>query len=168
MAIVVGIGGVSRAGKTFLAELISQNNTARIVKTLAQDEFVKPIDEIPLIKGHIDWESPASIDFPRFKNAIISAAKESDIVIAEGLLSVYDPEIVNLFSKIIFISLSRDEFKRRKQNDLRWGTEPEWYIQHIWKSYLRFGQCHSDKADILMLSGEEDFNLEEVLKFIGI
>lgn len=167
MAIVVGIGGVSRAGKTFLAQLISQNLSSVIIKTLPQDDFVKPVDEIPLINGHIDWESPESIDFPRYKNAIVAASEISDIVIAEGLLSVYNPDIVQLFDKIIFITLSFTEFNRRKQNDLRWGKEPDWYIQHIWKSYLRYGQRPSNNDNTLLIDGEFNFNIEKVLKFIG-
>ena len=168
MALIVGIGGVSRAGKTFLAELISQSTTSSLTKILPQDEFVKPIHEIPVIQDHIDWESPESIDFPRYKNAIKAASAQSDIIIAEGLLSFYDPDIVQLFDKKIFINLSFDEFKRRKQTDLRWGKEPEWYIQHIWESYLRYGQCPKYKTDTLLIDGELNFNIEEVMKFVGI
>lgn len=168
MAIIVGIGGVSRAGKTFLAGLISQYSTSISTKIFPQDEYVKPIPEIPLIKGHVNWESPESIDFPRYKNAILTASAQSDIIIAEGLLALYDPRIVQLFDKIIFISLTFDEFKHRKHTDLRWGKEPEWYIRHIWNSYLRYGQLPSHNADTLMIDGEIDFNIEEVAEFIGI
>jgi nicotinamide/nicotinate riboside kinase len=168
MAIVVGIGGVSRAGKTFLAALISQSPTSLLIKTLHQDEFIKPIHEIPRIKDHIDWESPGSIDFQRYKNAILAATGQYDIVIAEGLLTFYDPQILQLFDKKIFISLSFDEFQLRKLTDLRWGSEPHWYIRHIWNSYLRYGQYLTHNAETLHIDGELDFNSKSVLEFIGI
>lgn len=167
MAIVVGIGGVSRAGKTFLAELIAQKSLLSPVVILPQDDFVKPKPEIPLIQGHIDWESPESIDFPKYKNAITQAAAYPGIVIAEGLLAFHDPGIVQLFDKIIFISLTYKEFKLRKQADLRWGKEPKWYIRHIWNSYLRFGQCPLVNIDTLDIHGELDFNVPEIMKFIA-
>lgn len=167
MAIVVGIGGVSRAGKTFLAELIAQKSPLTPVLILPQDEFVKPKSEIPLIQGHIDWENPESIDFPKYKNAITEAATYPGIVIAEGLLAFYDPGIVQLFDKIIFINLTFEEFKLRKQADLRWGKEPEWYIRHIWTSYLQYGQCPLLSIDTLHIHGEPDFNIPEIMKFIA-
>jgi nicotinamide/nicotinate riboside kinase len=167
MAIVVGIGGVSRAGKTFLAELIAQQSHLSAVRILPQDEFVKSVHEIPLIQDHIDWESPESIDFTKYKNAVAEASAYPGIAIAEGLLAFYDPGIVQLFDKIIFISLSYDEFIRRKQADLRWGKEPEWYIRHIWDSYLQYGQSPLQKTDTLHIRGELDFNIPEIMKFIA-
>jgi len=166
MAIIVGIGGVSRAGKTFLAEKIALERPSGIRSILPQDEFVKPKHEIPLINGHIDWESPESIDFPGYKNAIIKASVHPGILIAEGLLTFFDPGIVQLFNKIIFISLTFEEFRRRKQTDLRWGKEPEWYIRHIWDSYLHYGQCPAVGTDTMFIKGEMDFNIAEVMKFI--
>ena len=167
MSIIVGIAGPSRAGKTFLARLISEHSTSLRVKTLHQDEFVKPIDQIPLINGHVDWESPESVDFPRYRRAILEDAGQPGIVIAEGLLSFYDPGIMQLFDRKIFISLSCDEFKYRKRTDLRWGKEPEWYINHIWKSYLRFGQCPANIPNMMRIDGESDFIIEKVMDFIG-
>jgi len=55
---VIGIGGVSNAGKTTLATRLAKQLEPHRVKVLCQDDFAKTLAEIPLIRGHMDWETP--------------------------------------------------------------------------------------------------------------
>lgn len=163
----IAIGGVSNAGKSKLATDIKNKLTQNKVSVLCQDEFVFPASDIPRINDHIDWEIPDSIDTPRFIQAILTASMECDLLIAEGLMIYHHPEINNLFHKRIFIDLPKEEFLTRKRKDLRWGHEPEWYIEHIWKNYLKFGKPPSNE-NLLILDGSSNFPMETILSFLNI
>jgi nicotinamide/nicotinate riboside kinase len=83
---VVGIGGVSRSGKTFLSHDVvwfyRQKNLRAIAVRL--DDYVKQINEIPTIKGEIDWEIPASIDYAKALEALSFFKQKFDVVVVEG------------------------------------------------------------------------------------
>ena len=160
----IGIGGVSRSGKTFLADLLQTAIADSVV--IHQDIFIPPEAEIPTINGHLDWERPEAIKWLSFSNAIDDALGSGKTVIAEGLMVFQNPEINLHYNKAIFINISRETFFQRKQSDLRWGREPDWYINHIWDSYLKFGQIPSLMKDILLIDGENDFELPTILSYL--
>ena len=163
---VIGIGGVSRSGKSTLASSIFAFFTegGQTTVILTQDDFVFPKEQIPIIKhgeeAEIDWETPESIDFRAYKNAILAAQNEFDHVITEGLLNFYDAEINQLFTHFFFVEISKATFLSRKEADKRWGEVPKWYIEHIWASYERFGRTVFEDAqrEVIILSGEDDSN----------
>ena len=147
---IVGIGGASNAGKSWLAKSISENCPDKTIKILCQDDFVFPVDQQPTVKGRIDWENPASIDFGKFKTAIIKNQGNYDIVIAEGLMVFNDKGINRLYDKKVFIEISKRNFLRRKSIDRRWGEEPNWYIEHIWQSYQKYGRVSRNDPSFLL------------------
>ena len=161
---IIGIGGVSRSGKSFLAKGIGDfcSGSGLRVQTLDQDDFVFHGSKIPIINNHVDWECPESIDFVSFKQAISESLKVNDVTIAEGLMVFWDPEILTLFDYKIFIKLPREEFIKRKQADLRWGKEPDWYINHIWESNQKYGQFPEDKNPDVILNGNKLFDVNEI------
>lgn len=166
----IGIGGVSRSGKSTLAALIYQIFTegGQTAVILAQDDYVFPTEQIPKIHNgdavEIDWEIPESIDFQSYKKAILSAQTAFDHVITEGLLNFYDEEINDLFDKFFFVDISKATFLSRKAADKRWGEVPDWYIQHIWESYERLGKTilKDKNRKVNVLSGEEDFEISDI------
>lgn len=164
----IGIGGISRAGKTQLASFIKDLFPDRKTVVLCQDDFVFEYDKLPVIKDEIDWESPASIDFWKFRKAIIKAGKEYDIVITEGLLVFYDSGICTEFDEKIFIHINEAVFRERKFKDTRWGSFPEWYVDHIWDSYRKYGRVERGRKDFLYLDGARDFDREKILDFLSI
>ncbi|MCD6089930.1 MAG: hypothetical protein J7J72_00385 [Bacteroidales bacterium] len=157
MGKIIGIGGVSRAGKTSLAQRINDWFVDDTVKILHQDEYIIPKAKMPLIKGQIDWERPETIDFSFFRNEILKEQEKYDYIIAEGLLVYNNPEIYTLFDKKIFIEISKETFLNRKTLDSRWENEPDWYIEHIWNSHFVYGRVPSETKDILCMSGENQF-----------
>lgn len=163
---IIAIGGVSRAGKSTLSELLKEQFglIGQTVAIIEQDKYVYKENDLPKIKSKIDWESPLSIDFQKFKKAITSAAKKHDHVIAEGLLVFFDKTLNALFDKSIFIKIPKALFIERKKIDLRWGStpEPKWYIDHIWRSYKKYGMLNLTD-DRLKLSGKQKFDLNEVM-----
>ena len=139
---IIGIGGVSRGGKTTraLALKATYEQQGKTVAVLHQDDFTQPKRRIPRIRYKIDWEHPGSMDFRRFENAILEAREQYDIVIAEGILVFYDPAVNALFDERILMEIDRNTFLERRAKETRWGREPRWYIEYVWESYLRWGK----------------------------
>ncbi len=161
---IIGIGGISRSGKSLLAWQLSLilTESGKRVKILDQDDFVFPESQIPIISEHIDWECPESIDFVKFEKAILLSKESADVTIVEGLMVFWNPAVFRLFDHRIFIELPKEEFVERKQKDLRWGKEPDWYIQHIWDGFLKFGQFPKNQIPDLILDGTEMFDIEKI------
>ncbi|MEZ5196267.1 MAG: hypothetical protein R2764_07690 [Bacteroidales bacterium] len=163
---IIGIGGVSNAGKSKLAEEIKNLFPERLVQVICQDDHVRPKYEIPLINDHVDWESPESINFAAFEKAILEANGIADVVISEGLFAFYNPHLYEQYDKKIVIEIPKETFLERKRKDLRWGKEPDWYIEHIWRSYQQFGKPFHQKPDFLSLDGNKIFDMEKILRYI--
>jgi uridine kinase len=165
---IIGIGGVSNAGKTTLASRLKEQLPNLNVSILSQDDFPNPVEEIPMIKDHVDWEVPISIDIPGYLRQVLEDAKKHDLVIAEGLFAFCDERIVRHYDKKIFLTISKPTFLERKSNDFRWGKEPEWYMEHIWDSHLKCGKQNVSDKDTLILSGEDPINLDELMPRLEI
>jgi nicotinamide/nicotinate riboside kinase len=168
MAKIIGIGGASRSGKSSLAKKLKDHFASKRVWILDQDDFVKPDDQLPKIQDRIDWEHPESIDLPSLLSEIAIASKNNDIVIIEGLLAFYFDELNARYDYSIFVQISKETFIFRRQQETRWGTEPKWYVEHVWISHLIFGQFA--EAD-LTISGENelpDSSFRELLNHIDL
>lgn len=163
---VIGIGGVSTAGKTTLSAQLRDVYTEQKCITLCQDDFVKPLEEMPLINNRVNWEHPDSIDHERFREAISEASRNYDIVIAEGLMVFHDEVTRQWLKKRLYVEIDFTTFRKRKAVDKRWGYEPPWYIQHIWDSFLAFGCIPDDGAEYLILDGRHPFNLEIISSYL--
>lgn len=166
MGKIIGIGGVSRAGKTSLALRISDWLVDEKVKILHQDDYVVPNSEMPLVKGQIDWEKPESLDFTTFRKEIQKAKEKYDYIIAEGLMVYSRAEVFELFDKKIYIEISKETFLSRKTLDSRWENEPEWYIEHIWNSHFVHGRVSDGLKDVLCMSGENKFIADIVKQYL--
>jgi nicotinamide/nicotinate riboside kinase len=164
---IIGIGGVSMSGKSSLARDIKAQYTRKEVSILCQDDYIMPLNNMPLIEGKTDWENPASIDFDEFIASVVARDIEGDIVIAEGLFAFHDKSLNNLYDKKIFIEIPEPVFYERKKHDKRWEIEPEWYIQHIWPSYLKYGILPEDQKDILKFDGTKPIDIDLLMSYIN-
>jgi len=170
MGLSIGIGGVSRAGKTTLSNYIHQLYPKKKSLIISMDDFVLDPSKIPRIKDRIDWETPASVDYQKLKKRIKEALAEYDFVITEGILIFYSEEVNQLFDKRIFIDIPKSLFYIRRHSETRWGEEPKWYIDYVWESYLKFGQLKETLTDTLYIRGNEDFSalmIDEYLFKVG-
>ncbi len=165
---IIGIGGCSNSGKSALAEKIDNFYTVKKVKVLCQDDFVKRRDFLTTINGHIDWEIPSTIKFENYLSAVKDASFKYDLVICEGLFAFWFDELNKLYDKKIFLELSKNEFKNRKHSDFRWGKEPDWYINHIWNSYLKYGTFNLSEENTLFLNAEKEIDIMTVVSFISL
>jgi len=162
---IIGIGGISNAGKSRLASRIKSYFSEKKVAVLCQDDYVFPKEKIPLIRDHIDWESPKSIDFMKFENAVHEAIASNEIVIIEGIFAFHYKSTCELMDKCLFLTLDHRFFFMRKNNDLRWGKEPDWYIEHIWNSHLKYSKNNIPDNSMVIKAGK-DIDIQKVVDFI--
>ncbi|MCZ6901145.1 MAG: hypothetical protein O7F74_13000 [Bacteroidetes bacterium] len=163
---LIGIGGVSRSGKSELAQNLHTHyeSQGKKVKILDQDKFIVDKRQIPRIKDRRDWEHPDSINWKTLSNEFY-LQDNYDLKIVEGIFAFTKPEIARLFEKKIFIKISKETFLNRKSLDTRWGDEPQRYIEHIWESHIKFGI--PEDPDIA-LNGDEKFNIKEIVKCLDL
>ncbi|WP_462252016.1 AAA family ATPase [Ekhidna sp.] len=157
MSRIIGIGGCSRSGKSTLARRIKERFSDLRVLILDMDDFVLPEDQIPKIKDLTDWELPASVDFKKLIQAVKTNQEDHDIIIVEGILIFAYTALLDLFDTTIFIEISKETFLDRRKRETRWGEEPDWFIEHVWESHLKYGTYK--KTDIIV-SGENQITNE--------
>lgn len=157
MGVSVGIGGVSRAGKTTLSNFLRNKYPELKTLIVSMDKYVHNSESIPKIKGKVDWETPVSVDFDRIHKTITDNIDQYDLIITEGILIFYDERVDALFDRRIFIDIPVDLFYQRRHEEERWGNEPEWYIDYVWESYLKYGQLDEKATHTLYIKGDEPF-----------
>ncbi len=162
MPLIIGIGGCSRSGKTSLARKIKEQLSNQRVLLLEMDYFVLPESKIPKIKDHTDWERPESIDIKRLCQAIEDHRKDYDVIVVEGILVFAFEELRKLFDTTVWMQISKETFLERRKVETRWGKDPDWFLEHVWNSFLKYGQY--PEADFI-LSGENQIS-KEVLRSI--
>jgi len=160
---VVGISGASRAGKSTLSNLLKDSFSKEKVTILHMDQFVFPQDQIPKIKDEIDWERPESVDYAKLAKAIEDTKSQNDLILVEGILIFHNDQLKNIYDRKIFVEIDYGTFLTRKKEDKRWPV-PEWFIQHIWDSYLKYGMRNSENS--LKVSGQSRFSISDIRKYI--
>lgn len=164
---IIGIGGVSRAGKTMLSEKLKKHyeKNKKSVQVFCQDEYVKSKTTLSKVQGFPDWERPSTIKW----DALISAIERStaDVKIVEGLFAFYAASIRTMYDHKIFIEIDKHTFESRRSKEKRWDEEPEWYANHVWKSYLKYGQKKGNAAEYMEVSGIEDFDIKKIVVDLG-
>ncbi len=165
---VIGIGGPSRSGKSTLANLLvtffRKNGKKAII--FHQDDFVFPETQIPKIKDKTDWESPKSIDHDLLLEVVTDFKERFDVVIVEGFFAFNDQDLNFIYDKRIFIKIYKRTFIIRKAMDSRWGYIPTWYIDHIWRSFLKLGKPSDVKTEYIQISGEDEFDMKKILGYL--
>lgn len=164
MAKLILIAGISRSGKTTLANRLANDLTNAIV--LHQDEFIVDQNSLPSINGRIDWEKPETIAWGNLIDAYHKASQQYSFVIIEGIFALSDLQLVNIADFRILLDLDYNQFIKRRNQENRWGDEPSWFIEHVWASHLVFHNPHKLIPDIQLrdISPIEYTNLLNQLK----
>ncbi len=165
---IIGIGGCSRSGKTTLAaDLVwyFRNQNKRAI-AVSQDDFVFRVGDIPLINDRTDWDTPASLNFALMYQTISYLSQYFEVIILEGNFVFTDWNLNQLFDFHLFTQISESTFRQRRAAETRWGVEPDWFISHVWDSFLKFGQPPLVETNLLVVSGEVPFELEKITSFL--
>ncbi len=119
-----------------------------------------------MIKNHVDWEHPDSIDWKSLEKAIRTYRSEFEIVIVEGIFAFYHTKIAKTYDQVFFVHIPKDLFFNRKNKDLHWGKEPQWFIKHIWKSYLLYGRLPEFLKQVIWIDGSRKTPLEPLIQLM--
>ncbi len=57
-------------------------------------------------------------------------------------------------------------FLDRRSRDSRWEIEPQWYIEYVWDSYLKYGKLPQGH-EALILDGSRPISEEKVLNYLN-
>ena len=163
---ITGIGGCSNSGKSALANELRKHFGYDKSVVLCQDDFVKYSGELPKIDGHTDWEQPSSIKIDEFINAVKENSSVFEYVFVEGLFAFWFDRLNALYDKKLFLELDKATFIKRKKNDYRWGKEPDWYIEHIWNSYLKYGRPPEDMTGVFKMTATLPVDIQTITKHI--
>lgn len=167
--VIIGIAGGSGSGKTtFAKKLVAKMHDFKTVIVSTDSFFKKPLPKITSpVSGKIydDWNAPNSIDLNKLLNKIeILCSEESDydLIIVEGISTLYFQELLELFHLKIFIDLDSDErmYRRIKRNMKMWGVSLE-EVAEYYLDAAKYAEQHNfldtkKKADVI-INGNSDF-----------
>jgi len=142
---VVGIAGGTAGGKSTFCEKLKKALDGYRVQMLHMDFYFKDVKDMPCVPSHIngrhytDYNCPDTVDWDRY-HADLQAAIESDaqVVIAEGLLVLWDRETADKLDMKIFVDCRADErIVRRIRRNQQWGLTFD-EITDVYLNMVRF------------------------------
>ena len=135
---LVGLGGVSRAGKTTLAHALCTSSSN--ITLIELDRFTLPAPQMPRINGRYDWEHPHSVDWPGVMAKIESENIPGQLILIEGILAFTHPRLNARYDGGLFMNLNHREYLVSRRQEKRWGAEPSWYLDYVWDAHLVYGR----------------------------
>lgn len=172
---VIGIAGGSASGKSTLAKKLVSELSPMETKLFAMDSYFKPEIDLPLVttkneRQYRDYNCPDSFELGRLKDDILAAKGKFDIIIIEGLLTLWDDNICSLCNLRVFVDCPADvRIVRRIKRNLAWGRSLEditsVYLDLVRYRHEEFVEPSKEKADIV-IDSTVDMNdgLEEIIK----
>ena len=188
---ILGISGGTGSGKTFLAKKIFDIYPEYKVLLLQQDAYYKDLSHLnPDERKKENFDQPESIDIELFYSQLIKICKGAkvkvprydysrhvrlnsktiygnfDIIIIEGLFSLYFKKIRKLLSLKLFIdtcSEIRLERRLKRDQEERGGTYKSIISQYhyvVQPMYIKYIEPTKELADIVV-SGEK--NVEDIM-----
>lgn len=129
MAYTIGIAGGSASGKSTLTGVLEQRLSDLRLGVLHMDEYFKPEGERPVSAGpvngkqYMDDNHPLTMDLPQFAADLTAMQSGNyDVVIAEGLLVLWDDDICGKLDLKLFVDCQADErIVRRLRRNMGWG-----------------------------------------------
>ncbi len=193
MTVLVGVAGSSGSGKTTASKFIAEKYGGRCV-VISSDNYYRGKSKMPATATSFDH--PDSIDFPRLvadlkklkagqdidmpeydfsvseqKDTTIKV-KPSDIVVVEGILIFYYPELLELFDIKVFVDTDIEICKERRiDRDMKGrGRERAAIIQQwdqqVLPAYQQFVEPTKYCANVIVNNNEETVHLQSQIKKI--
>ena len=136
-ALVIGISGCTRSGKSTLASALAEALGASKTAVIRQDRFASKVLAAQAEGG---WESTDSIDFKAFRDAVVEASKGSKrFVIVEGFRAFASRPpggVVDLLHHLVWIELSREACYERRMATAR--VTEECFDRHLWPRHYEY------------------------------
>lgn len=129
-AFVIGIAGGSASGKSTLSKELKRVLYDLKICEMPMDSYFKSAEERAVSKAPItgkpyrDDNHPSSFDLPGLKHDLSEAVHNGhfQVVIVEGLLTLWDEEIVEQLDLRLYVDCRPDErIVRRLKRNMKWG-----------------------------------------------
>ena len=169
MAFIIGIAGGTASGKSNFCDNLEKSLNELKIKIFHMDSYFKPEDERPLSesfvsgKKYIDDNHPFTMDLNKLKNDISANEKKNDhdVIIIEGLLTLWDNDIHNKLDLKIFIDCKSDErIVRRIRRNMEWGLTfdqiTDVYLDMVRYRHDEYVEPSKWRADII-INGSNSF-----------
>jgi len=127
---IIGIAGGSASGKTTFSDALASALDTLNVKIIHMDGYFKPADQRPHTaapitgKVYTDDNHPETVDLPQLKRDLAAdiAAGACDVLIVEGLLTLWDEDICARLDLKLFVECRTDErIVRRLKRNMTYG-----------------------------------------------
>jgi len=168
----IGIGGGSASGKTTIAEAISQRIVPLSVEIIHQDRFFKPAHELPTYYSEIhrkprpDYNRPDSFRTEEMF-AYCRRVCGADVVILEGILTLYYPELREQMDVTCYITANADErIIRRIRRNLphsSYDAITDYYLESVRYQHERYNAPTERYADLVIPGGMTDTARRETM-----
>lgn len=125
----IGIAGGSASGKSTFCTILENEFLNLNIKVFHMDDYFKPENERPFLKSpiketmYIDDNHPNTINISKLKLDLYEALDNNfDVIILEGLLTLWYEEIYSKLDLKLFVDCKADErIVRRLKRNMEWG-----------------------------------------------
>ncbi|MBR3692257.1 MAG: AAA family ATPase [Clostridia bacterium] len=165
---VIGIAGGSASGKTTFTKHLEEALEGISLQILHMDSYFKPKAERPQSpapvsgKVYMDDNHPETMDLDRLSHDLsdLIAAAEVQVIIVEGLLTLWHEEICRLLDLKLFVECRADErIVRRLRRNMGWGLSfdeiADVYLDLVRYRHDEYVEPSKWKADFI-LNGSND------------
>lgn len=127
---IVGIAGGSASGKTTFCNSLEASLSGLRVTVIHMDSYFKPEGDRPYSQApvtgrmYVDDNHPFTMDLPGLNRDLIRMAESDqyDVILVEGLLTLWDQEIYSKLDLKLFVECRADErIVRRLKRNMQWG-----------------------------------------------
>lgn len=145
-AFVVGIAGGSASGKSSFSDALEKSLEGLKIKTFHMDYYFKdekdrPYSEAPISgRMYVDDNHPLTMDMLKLSKDLIEALDNNlyDIIIVEGLLTLWDKTIYSKLDLKLFVDCRADErIIRRLKRNMQWGSTFD-QISEVYLDLVRY------------------------------
>ncbi len=144
---LVGIAGGSAGGKSTFAGKLAEGLKELNVKSISMDDYFKPAQErreapAVILKDRVyrDDNHPSSFDLDKMRDDVLRLKESAvfDVLILEGLLTLWDDEILNLLDLKLYVDCRADErIVRRIRRNMTWGLSLD-EISDVYLDLVRY------------------------------
>jgi len=184
---LIGIAGGTGSGKTSIANAIAAGFDPSEVSIIQQDSYYKDLSNLSIEeRSSMNFDHPDAVDFDLMKDQLIDllngqsvnipeydysthtrtnrtrVMEKQNIIIIEGILALFDPDVRNLMEIKIYVETADDmRFIRRLKRDVqKRGRTLTSVIQQYYKSvrpmHIQFVESTKKYADIIIPEGSHN------------
>ena len=160
---VIGVAGGSAGGKSTFTDALAAALDKLHLLVLHMDSYFKPSEQRPYStapitdKKYIDDNHPLTMDLPKLAIDLDNAISQNqyDVIIVEGLLTLWDDDICGKLDLKLFVECRADErIVRRIKRNMEWGQTldqiSDVYLDLVRYRHDEYVEASKWRADIIL------------------